>query len=158
MRSRVVALLFFALSACQPGLDRQPKVKRYSALAIRETPIGTLAVEDQPTTRPALSLSVLKRGREVYNIQCSVCHGLTGDGSGMAVQRGFPVPASFHQSAQRKLSLDRLYQIASEGAGAMYGFKSRLKDSDRWAVIYYLRALQISQHFPVSRPRDGTKQ
>jgi hypothetical protein len=92
---------------------------------------------------------VLHRGQERFNIHCSVCHGYLGDGRGMVVQRGFTQPPSFHEPRLRDVEPDQhYYDVISNGWGAMYSYGDRLSPSDRWAIIAYIRALQISQHAP----------
>lgn len=92
---------------------------------------------------------VLHRGRERFNIYCSVCHGYLGDGKGMVVQRGFTPPPSFHIPRLRDQEPDKhFYDVISNGWGAMYSYGDRVKPDDRWAIIAYIRALQLSQHAP----------
>jgi Cytochrome C oxidase, cbb3-type, subunit III len=88
----------------------------------------------------------LNRGRERYNIYCSVCHGVTGGGDGMVVQRGFPSPPSFHEQRLRDAPEGHFFNVITNGYGAMYSYGSRVNAEDRWAIIAYIRALQISQN------------
>src|SRR5262249_3421533 len=93
-----------------------------------------------------LTRQVLARGQNRYNIYCTPCHALVGDGNGMIVQRGFKHPPSFHQQRLRNAPVGYFYDVISNGLGAMPDYASQLKPADRWAVAAYLRALQLSQN------------
>lgn len=90
--------------------------------------------------------AVLARGQERYNIYCSPCHGLDGEGDGMIVQRGFSPPPSFHEERLRVAPVGHFFQVITEGLGTMYGYGDRVQPEDRWAIIAYIRALQLSQN------------
>ncbi|HWL54537.1 MAG TPA: cytochrome c [Chthoniobacteraceae bacterium] len=92
-----------------------------------------------------VTLAVLKRGRERFDIYCAVCHGRTGEGDGMVVQRGFPAPPSYHQKRLREAPVGYLYGVITRGYGVMYSYADRVTPEDRWAIVAYIRALQISQ-------------
>ncbi len=94
-----------------------------------------------PVTRQSLA-----RGRERFNIYCAVCHGATGDGNGMIVQRGFPQPPSFHDQRLRDAPAGHFVDVITNGYGVMYSYASRVAPEDRWAIAAYIRALQLSQH------------
>ncbi len=94
-----------------------------------------------PVTR-----QVLERGRERFNIFCTPCHGYTGEGRGMIVQRGFPPPPSYHIERLREAPVGHFYDVMTNGYGAMYSQASRVAPEDRWAIAAYIRALQMSQH------------
>jgi mono/diheme cytochrome c family protein len=93
---------------------------------------------------------VLDRGRERYNIYCTPCHGYTGEGNGMIVQRGFPQPPSYHIDRLRQAPVGYLYGVITHGYGAMYSYAARISPEDRWAVVAYVRALQMSQHATIN--------
>ncbi|MFH1568051.1 MAG: cytochrome c [Gemmatimonadota bacterium] len=93
----------------------------------------------------AVDHALLERGRERYEIYCSPCHDRTGRGNGMVVQRGFKQPPSYHDERLREVPIGYLYDVITNGFGAMYGYASRLAVPDRWAVAGYVRALQFSQ-------------
>jgi mono/diheme cytochrome c family protein len=99
----------------------------------------------------------LNRGRERYNIYCSVCHGITGKGDGMVVQRGFPPPPSLHEQRLRDAPEGHLFNVISNGYGAMYSYGSRVDPEDRWAIIAYIRALQISQNSGLANVPPGLR-
>lgn len=94
----------------------------------------------------ALSLDLLERGRERYDIYCSVCHGYTGHGDGMIVTRGFPRPPSFHDPRLLAAPVGYVFNAATNGFGRMYGYGSRIPTEDRWAIAAYVKALQLSQN------------
>jgi mono/diheme cytochrome c family protein len=93
-----------------------------------------------PVTR-----QVLDRGRERFNIYCEPCHGLTGDGDGVIVQRGFRHPPSLHSDQLRAAPAGHLFDVISNGFGAMYPYGYRVMPRDRWAIVAYIRALQLSR-------------
>jgi mono/diheme cytochrome c family protein len=96
--------------------------------------------------QPADLRAFLMQGRERYNIYCTPCHSLTGDGYGMIVQRGYKRPPSFHQDRLRNAPLGHFYDVMSNGFGAMPDYGAQIKPEDRWAIAAYIRALQRSQH------------
>ena len=99
------------------------------------------------TTFPfTVTQAVIVRGRERYNIYCAPCHGLLGDGQGMIVQRGFSPPPSFHQQRLRDAPAGHFFDVITNGFGRMYSYASRVEPRDRWAIVAYIRALQLSQN------------
>jgi mono/diheme cytochrome c family protein len=93
--------------------------------------------------------ALLERGQERYDIFCSPCHSRLGDGQGMIVQRGFPQPPSYHTERLRQQPDGYYYDVITNGFGKMYSYASRIHPEDRWAIVAYIRALQLSQNFPV---------
>ena len=93
-----------------------------------------------------VTLDLLKRGRERYDIYCSVCHDRTGSGRGMIVERGFPAPPSLHIDRLRDADIGWFFEVITNGHGVMYSYAARVEPADRWAVAAYIRALQLSQH------------
>jgi mono/diheme cytochrome c family protein len=91
---------------------------------------------------------VLQRGRERFNIYCTPCHSRTGDGNGMIVQRGYRRPPSFHIDRLRKAPLGHFFDVMTNGFGAMPDYAAQIAPQDRWAIIAYIRALQLSQSAP----------
>ena len=95
------------------------------------------------------SVSVRKKsstaGRERYDIFCSACHGLTGNGDGMIVRRGFRRAASFNDDRLRQAPVGHFFDAITNGWGAMPSYASQIPVQDRWAIITYIRALQLSQ-------------
>ena len=87
----------------------------------------------------------VQRGRERYEIFCVVCHGLTGEGDGMIVRRGFRRAANFHDDRLRQAPVGHFFDAITNGWGAMPPYASQIPVQDRWAIIAYVRALQLSQ-------------
>jgi mono/diheme cytochrome c family protein len=87
----------------------------------------------------------LERGRQRYDIYCYVCHGKTGVGDGMIVQRGFVRPQSFHSQRLKDAAPGYYYQVITNGMGAMYSYAERVTPDDRWRIAAYIKALQVSQ-------------
>lgn len=93
-----------------------------------------------------VTMEVLARGRERYDIYCSPCHGYDGAGQGMIVQRGFTAPPSFHQDYLRSAPVGHFVDVIANGFGQMYAYAYRVEPADRWAIAAYIRALQLSQN------------
>ena len=91
-----------------------------------------------------ITREVLERGRKRFNIYCAPCHGRTGDGNGMIVQRGFPVPPSYHLDRLRTAPVGHFVDVITMGYGVMYSYAQRVEPVDRWAIAAYIRALQKS--------------
>ena len=105
--------------------------------------LGDLLVDKIPAK---VDRALLQRGQERYNIYCSPCHSRLGDGRGMIVQRGFPPPPSFHEQRLLDAPSGHYFNVITKGYGAMYSYASRIPTDDRWAIVAYIRALQLSQH------------
>ena len=88
----------------------------------------------------------LRRGQERYNIYCTPCHSLLGDGNGMIVQRGYKRPPSFHVDRLRNAPLGHFFDVMTNGFGAMPDYAAQIRPEDRWAIAAYIRALQLSQN------------
>jgi len=89
--------------------------------------------------------SLISRGRQRFNIYCTPCHGLAGDGQGIVVQRGFKPSPSFHIDRLRQAPPGHFFEVMTQGFGVMYDYASRIRPRDRWAIVAYIRALQLSQ-------------
>jgi len=100
---------------------------------------------------------VLDRGHERYNIYCSPCHGLLGDGRGTVVRRGFPAPPSFHSDSLRAKPVGHYVDVITHGLGRMFPYADRVEPHDRWAIAAYIRALQLSQNAPVRELSDSQR-
>jgi mono/diheme cytochrome c family protein len=94
----------------------------------------------------AVTLDVLQRGKERYEIYCSMCHGYSGYGDGMIYQRGYAKPPSYHTERLRQDSVGHYFDVITNGYGAMPDYSYLVKAEDRWAIIAYIRAMQLSQH------------
>ena len=109
---------------------------------------STAIFPDDVDTFPfPISKKMLDEGQERYNIFCSSCHGLTGNGDGMIALRGFnkPAPASFHQDKLRAAPVGHFFDVITNGWGAMPSHAAQVPVEDRWKIIAYVRALQLSQ-------------
>jgi mono/diheme cytochrome c family protein len=106
--------------------------------------------EEAVTKPPAVDAALLARGQERYNIYCTPCHGATGRGDGMIVQRGFPAPPSYHIDRLRAADKQHFFDVITNGYGVMYSYAARVEPRDRWAIVAYIRALQQSQHVNVA--------
>lgn len=107
---------------------------------------GAAAYPDDVVAFPiAVTKEVVTRGKERYEIFCSVCHGPTGNGDGMIVRRGFRRAASFNDDRLRQAPVGHFFDAISNGWGAMPAYASQIPTADRWAIIAYIRALQLSQ-------------
>lgn len=95
--------------------------------------------------------ALLRRGRQRFEIHCVACHGRVGDGEGFVVRRGFPRPPSYHTERLRHAPAGHLFDVVTNGFGRMFGFDGEISLADRWAIVAYVQALQLSQHFPHAR-------
>ncbi|HEX3069580.1 MAG TPA: cytochrome c [Thermoanaerobaculia bacterium] len=93
-----------------------------------------------------ITAQVMDRGQERFNIYCSVCHGRTGDGNGMIPSRGLRRPPSYHTDALRNAKTGHFFDVMTNGFGAMPSYAVQVPVEDRWAIIAYIRALQLSQN------------
>ena len=93
----------------------------------------------------AITAKDLERGRERFNIYCSPCHDPAGAGRGMIVLRGFPPPPSFHILRLREAPAGHFFDVMTNGLGNMYSYAARVSPEDRWRIVAYIRALQLSQ-------------
>jgi mono/diheme cytochrome c family protein len=97
-----------------------------------------------------VTAQLLQRGQERYKIFCSPCHGLQGDGNGLVAMRGMKHPPTYHQDRLRQAPNGYFYDNITNGFGAMYGYSAQIPPADRWAIIAYIRALQLSRNAKVS--------
>ena len=88
----------------------------------------------------------LERGRERFNIYCAPCHSRSGDGNGMLPQRGYRRPPTYHQDRLRKAPLGYFFDVMTNGFGAMPDYAMQITPEDRWKIVAYIRALQLSQN------------
>ena len=93
-----------------------------------------------------VTLALMERGQERYNIYCAPCHAQTGNGFGLVVQRGFRRPVSFHDPRLRGAAPGYFFDVMTRGFGAMSDYAAQISPQDRWAIAAYIRALQFSQH------------
>lgn len=167
----MAALVALTLAAgCRQDMHDQPKYKPYAEsdffadgqsarLPVKGTvPIGGLHEDRVLTTGidaagtfvadlpVPLTRGLLDRGREQYGVFCAPCHGLTGDGKGMIVQRGFKPPSSYHIDRLRAQPIGYFFDVMTNGFGQMSSYAGQVPADDRWAIAAYIRALQLSQH------------
>jgi hypothetical protein len=164
-----LGLAILILAGCRQDMHDQPKFKPlaksdfYPDLRASRLPVeGTIARGDlhedayfytgKMGSNPgdympfAVTQADLERGRERYNIYCAPCHSRVGDGNGMIPQRGFRHPPSYHEDRLRKAPLGYFFQVMTEGFGAMPEYASQIPPRDRWCIVAYIRALQLSQN------------
>ncbi len=102
-----------------------------------------------------LTMALLERGRQRFDIYCAPCHSPLGDGDGMVARRGFPHPPSYHTERLRKAPDRHFYDVITDGYGIMHSYADRVAPADRWAIVAYIRALQKSQDVALSElPRE----
>jgi len=107
---------------------------------------GQVATEfPMPVTK-----AVLDRGQERFNVYCSPCHGRTGEGNGMIVQRGFRQPPSYHDERLRNAPVGYFFDVMTNGFGAMQDYSAQVTVPDRWAIAAYIRVLQVSRSATVN--------
>jgi mono/diheme cytochrome c family protein len=156
-REAVLSALLL-LTGCNEGLDPQ---KRFDTLSAanppwRSTgealspPDGVVAQGDLDRDQavripPPITDALVARGQERFGIYCSPCHGFDGYADGIVVSRGFPRPPSFHQPRLIGVPRQLFFDTISNGYGAMYSYRDRIAPQDRWAIVAYIRALQLSQ-------------
>lgn len=104
--------------------------------------VGNEFTESFPMT---ITREILERGQQRFNIYCAPCHGQTGAGDGMIVQRGMVVPVSFHDDRLVTSPVGYHFDVITNGFGRMYDFKAQTSIEDRWAIVAYIRALQQSR-------------
>lgn len=167
------------LAGCQQEMANQARVETYESAAFfpnqtasRPHVPGTIARGQTwnatvETTGMAgqkyvgnpmkISHKVLRRGREQYLINCRHCHGTAGYGDGMVVQRGFPSPPTFHQDRLRDVADGRIFEVITKGHGRMPAFGNLISVQDRWGIVAFVRALQLSQHVEASELTDSDR-
>lgn len=109
-------------------------------------------VGGQPVTELPIALTpaLMARGRERFDVFCSPCHGRTGEGNGMIVQRGFRRPPSYHEARLREAPIGYFFDVMTNGFGAMQDYAAQVPVADRWAIAAYIRAIQLSHNATVA--------
>ena len=178
VRAALSALLAAAAAAgCRQDMHDQPRYEPFEASdffddgrSARPLVVGTVARgflnEDQHLHRGriggeladrfpfAVDRTVLERGRERYGIYCWPCHGATGDGHGIITRRGYPNPPSYHIPRLVQAPDRHFMDVIRDGYGVMYSYAARVAPADRWAMVAYIRALQLSQDADASALAD----
>jgi mono/diheme cytochrome c family protein len=152
---RVLLMAALALAACHQNLTMsdQKKLAEWERSSVfrngkvlQVPPDGSVSREQDLANvlaeKPPMSLALVERGRERFNIFCSECHGPGGDADGMVVQRGFPRPPSFHDIRLVNAPDEHFVDVITNGYGVMYSYADRVPPADRWAIAAYIRALQ----------------
>jgi mono/diheme cytochrome c family protein len=160
-RQKLTAIVLGALTlggCADQSMRVQKRYETYGPAALwtdgteaRPLPFGVVAQGDREREQalkvpPEAAAELLQRGHERYDIFCSPCHGLAGDGDGMIVARGFPKPPSYHEARLRAASAQHIVDVISHGYGVMYSYAARVSPRDRWAITAYIRALQLARH------------
>jgi mono/diheme cytochrome c family protein len=155
----VIALL--GLGGCDQ-MARQPRYDAYGEAALfadgkvmQAPPPGVVARDDPALIEaglrpPPMTPALIARGRERFDIFCAPCHDRSGYGQGIVPARGFPHPPSYHTQRLREASDRHIFDVISHGYGVMYPYGDRVAPTDRWAIVAYVRSLQLSQAAPVS--------
>lgn len=133
---------FTGKKAKAPGATATPAQQQTAGT--QGSPASTFP-DDIDTFPLPVTKEVVQRGRQRYDIFCSACHGLTGNGDGMIVRRGFRRAASFNDDRLRQAPVGHFFDAMTNGWGAMPSYAAQIPVQDRWAIIAYIRALQISQ-------------
>ncbi len=93
-----------------------------------------------------VTAAVINRGQERFDIYCSECHGRLGDGNGMIPARGYRRPPSYHTDALRNAKTGHFFDVMTNGFGVMPPYAAQVPVNDRWAIVAYIRVLQLSQN------------
>jgi mono/diheme cytochrome c family protein len=171
----LAAALVFLCAGCRQDMHVQPRYNPYDATDFFEDgqssrlPVAGTVPRGDLTMGPdellltgevngqiatafpfPVTREVLDRGRERFNIYCAPCHGLSGDGDGMIVRRGFRPPPSFHSDRLRTAPVGHFFAVVTSGFGTMYPYGYRVPPRDRWDIIAYIRALQLSRQASIN--------
>jgi mono/diheme cytochrome c family protein len=137
----------------KPGANRQAETA--TPLPLGKNVGGPTAALDESQfvdTFPfPVTLKVLSHGRDRFLIYCAVCHDPRGTGRGKIVERGYTPPPSYHIPRLRSVPVGHLFAVVSEGYGSMPSYAGQISPRDRWAIVAYVKALQLSQHFPADK-------
>ncbi len=175
---RPVALLLLLptlalLAACRLDMRNQPRYEPFEAnaffddgAALRPVVADTVARgqlrEDEQLHTGRINgeladsfpftptVALVERGQERYTIFCAPCHGISGDGTGTMTRYGMEQPVSFHDPALRAESTGYYFTVITNGTRIMPSYAARIPPADRWAIVAYVRALQLSQHVDVN--------
>lgn len=169
-----------------PNMDNQPRYEAQEAgpffadnMAMRYPVEGTIArgqlyadmvyqtgfVVDSRLVKKSpvpITMHLLKRGQERFDIYCSPCHGRVGDGKGAVSQRGMLPPPTFHDERMRNIEDGHIFNVITNGKNNMAPYRFQVPVPDRWAIVAYVRALQRSQNATAAdlppQPIDTTEQ
>lgn len=167
------SLALASATGCRRDMQDQPKVKPLRASrffadgrSARPIPPGTIARDELNDTDSfhtgtdqngfldqipmTVNKAMLVRGEQRYNIYCTPCHSMLGDGNGMVARRGFKWPANLNSDRLRNAPPGYLFQVISNGYGAMPDYGDQIPVQDRWDIVAYVRALQLSRHASIN--------
>jgi mono/diheme cytochrome c family protein len=167
------ALAFLALTACRQDMHNEPRYRPLAASdffsdgrSARPMVEGTVARghlhidearytgkidgEDVDQFPIPIAKADIERGQTRFNIYCTPCHGRLGDGTGMVVLRGFRQPPSYYSERLVNAPVGHFFDVISNGFGAMPSYASRVQSDDRWRIVAYIRALQLSESASVN--------
>jgi cytochrome c553 len=178
----LTTVAIFAIAGCRQQMADQPHQRPLESsnffddgMASRPAEPGTVARAGRAQNEQRLNskadgklidgfpfevtMEVLVRGQERYEIFCSPCHDRLGNGQGMIVRRGFTPARSFHDPRLRDAPAGHFFQVMTQGFGVMPSYANQLSEHDRWAVIAYIRALQLSRNARLDQlpPKDREK-
>jgi mono/diheme cytochrome c family protein len=110
--------------------------------------LSGMGADGKPVTSIPLpvTLDLEQRGQQQFDIYCTPCHGYAGQGNGVATQFGMPAPPSFHTQLIYNLPDGTLFDVITNGYGRMFPYAYRIQPDDRWAIVAYVRALELSQN------------
>jgi hypothetical protein len=141
----------------QDGRSERPTID--NTVARGSTADDDLFVPKESNAFPLpLTKDLLERGQDRFVIFCSPCHGLQGDGMGMITLRGMKHPPTYHQDRLRNVPNGYIYDVITNGFGAMNGYSAQLVPHDRWAIVAYVRALQLSRNARVADLPAGLRE
>jgi mono/diheme cytochrome c family protein len=164
IRALFVLIAAVALSGCDLTMTRQPRYGYQSKAPLfpddteSQTPPDGVVAQGAPAWKnaaaspPAATPALLARGRERHAIFCQPCHGVAGDGDGVIVQRGFPRPPSYQDLKVRGASGAQLFDVITHGYGVMFPYAERIPPEDRWAIVAYVRALEVAHDLGAPNP------
>jgi mono/diheme cytochrome c family protein len=159
-----------AVAGCGQNMTDQPKYQEYEPGPlfrdgrVLQAPVpGTVARDELErekavSEKPQLTAALLSQGREQFDIFCAPCHARTGEGDGMIVQRGMPRPPSFHIDRLRTADDRHFFNVITRGNGAMYTYAARVPPRERWAIVAYIRTLQLSQNASLDDVPEDARQ
>jgi mono/diheme cytochrome c family protein len=178
----LTSVAIFAIAGCRQQMADQPHQRPLEpsnffddGMASRPVEPGTVARAGKEQNGPRfhskvdgklvdtfpfeVTMEVLARGQERYEIFCSPCHDRLGTGQGMIVRRGFTPARSFHDPRLREAPAGHFFEVMTQGFGQMPSYANQLSEQDRWAVIAYIRALQFSRNVRLDQlpPEDRAK-
>lgn len=174
------ALAFVALTACRQDMHIQPRYDpltetnffsdhRSARPMVPDTVArGHMTIDEARYTGKMngdlvdqfpipITKADIERGQNRFNIYCTPCHGHLGDGNGMIVMRGFRQPPSYYDDRLVHAPVGHFFDVITNGFGAMPSYASRVQNDDRWRIVAYIRALQLSESAPVADVPDAQR-